>query len=778
MTSYQNYPLLITRGVHVFPLCFSVLDVGRSFSINAVNLALTSFDGYILVISQTDIRADDKLLDNIYNCGTICHVESFKNDEDGKYILRLLGVSRMKIVSSTYDAEKDIYYATAKVEKSILFQDIDEEKRLLTNLISIVVRSSGQFNIPKPVTYRLQKGMSAEELTDQIANSLKIDVATKQLLLEEKSVKERVLHLTSLLNDISKKPNFEKELDQKVMDRAEENQKEYFLREKLRTIQSELDELNGIDNEGDSLLKRLEKGAYPDNIKEKITKEIKKFNQMPAGSLEASMERTYLDWLLDLPWITKTEDNNSIENARKVLDEDHYGLQKVKDRILEYLAVKTMTNSLKSPILCLYGPPGVGKTSLAKSVARALGRKFVKASLGGTSDESEIRGHRRTYVASMPGKIIKGIKNAGVCNPVFLLDEIDKLTANTHGDPASALLEVLDPEQNALFQDNYIEETFDLSNVLFICTANYLENIPPALRDRLELIELNTYTEEEKMHIAKEHLIDIEIKANGLKNSQIHFEDDAIRLIINSYTREAGVRELQRKIATCCRKAIMELLTKERKRKVNVSKNKVKEFLGVEMFENTEKNKKPAVGVVTGLAYTQFGGDILSIEVTQFEGKGGLVLTGNLGDIMKESATIALDYVKSNAERYKIPADFFMTHDIHVHVPEGAVPKDGPSAGVAITCAIVSSVKNIPCLTSVAMTGEVNLRGQSMPIGGLKEKSLAALRSGIKTILIPEENKKTIQELPQEVKDGLIIKPISFVDQALKEVLESHDFLE
>lgn len=780
MNTYKNYPLLITRGVHVFPKCVASIDVGRPFSLLAISNALSSFNGYIVVVSQIELNAENDLLGTIYQEGTLCHIDSTK-DNNGILKIRLTGEKHVKLLNQRIEGSLDstFYYVTDADEvESIQFKDVQQEKSVITQLADALLETPLETSIPRPVIYRMQKGISAEELSNQLSNYLPFEVEMRQALLEETSIENRLCNIIAFLNTKKLINKYENEINQKVHDRAEDSQKEYFLREKLKAIQSELDEMSGEESDEETILNKIENGLYPDYVKEKIRKELKKQKQMPAGSLESSMAKTYIDWLVNLPWLNKTEDNNSLENAKKVLDEDHYGLEKVKERILEYLAVKSMTNSLKAPILCLYGPPGVGKTSLAKSVARALERKFVKASLGGTSDETEIRGHRRTYVASMPGKIIKGIKNAGVCNPVFLLDEIDKLTSNIHGDPASALLEVLDPEQNSVFQDNYLEETYDLSNVLFICTANYLENIPYALRDRLELIELNSYTEIEKVQIAKEHLIKNECVNNGLKEKQISFSDDAISYIINYYTREAGVRELQRKIATCCRKAIVELLTNKRKRKINVNKNKVKEYLGTEIFEYSSKNRKSAIGVITGLAYTQYGGDILPIEVNYFEGKGNLILTGNLGNVMKESASIALDYVKANANRYKISSNFFLQNDIHIHVPEGAVPKDGPSAGVAITCAIVSAVKQIPCKANVGMTGEVNLRGQSTAIGGLKEKSLAALRSGLKTILIPKENERNLNDLPHEVKDGLNILPITCVDEALKEVLEQNDFLE
>nr|MCR4562527.1 endopeptidase La [Bacilli bacterium] len=497
------------------------------------------------------------------------------------------------------------------------------------------------------------------------------------------------------------------------------------------------------------------------------------YEMMPESSLEASLIMNYVQTLMNVPWYQTTEDNDDLENVKKILDEDHYGLKKVKERIIEYLAVKRSTGNLKAPILCFYGPPGCGKTSLGKSIARALGRKFFKASLGGVSDESEIRGHRRTYVGSMPGRIIQGMTRSGTVNPVFLLDEIDKVGgASYHGDPSSALLEVLDPEQNFAFNDNFIEEPYDLSNVLFIATANYLENVPAPLLDRLELIEVPSYTELEKIQIAENFLVKKQREANGLKEGDVHFTTASIKEMIESYTREAGVRSLERLIAKCCRKAVVEILSNpEIAKPVVVDVKEVEKYLGIPLFEDTKKEKKPQVGVVTGLAYTQFGGDILPIEVNYFPGKGGLILTGKLGDVMKESCTIALDYVRANAEKYGIDSTIFEKNDIHIHVPEGAVPKDGPSAGVAITCAIISCLTKTPIDNNVAMTGEVTLRGNALPIGGLREKSLAALRSGIKTIIVPIDNKKDVSELPDEVKNDLKIVYMEKVDDAVEVAL-------
>ena len=502
-------------------------------------------------------------------------------------------------------------------------------------------------------------------------------------------------------------------------------------------------------------------------MKKKAIEELKRYEMMPAASSEANVVRGYLDWLLDTPWYQETTDNQDLKVVEERLNEDHYGLEKVKERLLEYLAVKQMTNSLKAPIICLVGPPGVGKTSLAKSVARALDRQFVKASLGGVKDESEIRGHRRTYLGSMPGRIIQSMKKAGVINPVFLLDEIDKMASDYRGDPASAMLEVLDPEQNAFFSDNYLEEPYDLSNVLFIATANTLDGVPAPLLDRLEIIELSSYTEQEKVVIAREHLYPKELVAHGLKPEQLQIDDDTILYIVRHHTREAGVRQLERLIAQICRKAVVKIL-KEKVESVTVTIENLEEFLGKDRFEYTQKLPEPQVGVVTGMAYTQYGGDILPIEVTNFEGTRKLIITGQLGDVMKESASIALDYVKSNANRFGIDAKAFEKQDVHIHVPEGAIKKDGPSAGVTLTTAIYSAFTNKPVRSDVAMTGEITLRGKVLPIGGLKEKSISAHRSGIRTIIIPEENKKDVEEIPEQVRKELTIVPASHIDTVLE----------
>ena len=547
-------------------------------------------------------------------------------------------------------------------------------------------------------------------------------------------------------------------------------QKEYYLREKLKAIKEELGDTPNGEDEVERFRKMIKDNPYPQNVKDKLTEELARYEMMPSTSPEANVVRTYLDWMTKLPWFEMTEDNQDITKVERILDEDHFGLKKPKERIVEQLAVKQMTQSLKAPIICLVGPPGVGKTSISKSIARALDRKFVKISLGGVTDESEIRGHRRTYLGSMPGRIIQGMKKAGVMNPVFLLDEIDKMASDYKGDPTSAMLEVLDPEQNSMFSDNYIEEPYDLSQVLFIATANDLGGIPGPLRDRLEIIELSSYTEQEKQMIAKDHLIKKELKNHGLTDEQLTITDEAIMYMIRHYTREAGVRQLERLIAAICRKSVLKILKKTTD-SVKVEVEDLEELLGKAPFDHTKKQPKPQVGVVTGLAWTQFGGDILPIEVNHFKGSGKFIVTGQLGDVMKESASIALDYLKAHADKYSLKDIDFDKQDIHIHVPEGAVKKDGPSAGVTLTTAIYSAFTQKPVRDDVAMTGEVTLTGNVLPIGGLKEKSISAHRSGIHTIIIPKDNAKDIDDIPESVRKDLTIITADHIDTVLENAL-------
>ena len=760
-------PLLPTRSFVLFPSTIQPIEAGREFSINAIRAAHAQADSLIFVACQKNPNDENITQDSIYQYGTLCRIVSII--EKGDLVrVRVDVVERVHIDKLTYDKDNSYYVAegtvskvpeVSELENDSIIRAIVEKLNNLPNVLSLLNKST--LNM-------VNKTKDAASLCYLLAANLQGSTEEKESILECDNVNSLMEKIVLLLSGEQTKAQIEENIANSVRESSEKQQKEYFLREKLKAIKKELGENTDGDNSPESILDKIEKNPYPENIKKKVKSELNKFDMMPQGSLEAALIQSYLDVLLSIPWWEKTEDDEDLKHVEKILDEDHYGLEIPKKRIIEYLAIKKLTGNLKSPILCFYGPPGTGKTSLGKSIARALGRKFFKASLGGISDEAEIRGHRRTYVGSLPGRIIQGMRKAGVTNPVFLLDEVDKLASSYKGDPASALLEVLDPEQNIQFNDNYVEEPYDLSDVLFICTANYLENIPGPLRDRLELIQLSSYTEIEKMHIVKEHLIRKQIALNGLKDEQVEFEDDAIRFIIRSYTRESGVRELERKIASCLRKIAVNFVKNPKLGKTVVNVDKVREFLGVPIFEDSHKEKEPQVGVVTGLAYTEYGGDILPIEVNYFKGKGSLILTGHLGDVMKESASIALSYVKSNAEEYGIDPDLFANSDIHIHVPEGAVPKDGPSAGVAMTCAIISCLSKKAVSPDVAMTGEVTLRGQALPIGGLREKSLAALRCGIKAIIVPKENKKDVEELPQEVKDSLKIEFMTSVEEAVK----------
>ena len=761
-------PLLPTRSFVLFPSTIQPIEAGRSFSINAIHAAHLQADSLLFVACQKNPNDDTIDFDSIYHVGTLCRIVSIV--EKGDLVrVRVDVVERIVLNDISYDQTNGYYVANGTIDNVPMMDEITNDSIIraivdklnnLPNVLSLLNKST---------LNQVNKVKDAASLCYILASNLQCSTEEKQAILECNNVNELMEKILLLISGEQTKAQIDENIANSVRESTEKSQKEYFLREKLKAIKKELGETTDSANSPESILEKLEKNPYPENIKKKVKSELSKFDMMPQGSLEGALIQSYLDVLMNIPWWEKTEDDEDLKHVEAILDEDHYGLENPKKRIVEYLAIKKLTGNLKSPILCFYGPPGTGKTSLGKSIARALGRKFFKCSLGGISDEAEIRGHRRTYVGALPGRIIQGMRKAGVTNPVFLLDEVDKLASSYKGDPASALLEVLDPEQNNQFNDNYVEEPYDLSDVLFICTANYLENIPGPLRDRLELIQLSSYTEIEKMHIAKEHLVAKQIALNGLKPEQVVFEDDALRFIIRSYTREAGVRELERKIASCLRKVAVNFVKNPDCGLTTINVDKVREYLGVPIFEDTQKEKEPQVGVVTGLAYTEYGGDILPIEVNYFKGKGALILTGHLGDVMKESASIALDYVKSNAEAFQVDPELFVNSDIHIHVPEGAVPKDGPSAGVAMTCAIISCLSHRAVSPDVAMTGEVTLRGQALPIGGLREKSLAALRSGIKKIVVPKDNKKDVDELPKEVKDTLQIVFMSSVEDAVKE---------
>ena len=763
MANIIECPIICTRGAIIFPGQDMSLDVGRRASVDVVNFSL-NMNLDVILVSQKNIDIDEPKKNDLYEIGTICHIRASRKRDDHLKVV-FVGEDRCRLIE-IYEID-GIKYASVEVLSDVVEDDLALEvlKTKVKKEYSLFEQKNGRAPLRAPENMSNQY---ISELVDGFAQANIFNSGEKQKFLEEYHLEKRLEMFLTYISLEKKKEEIEKEINLRVKDSVESSQKDYYLRERIKAIKEELGDGQGADVE--KLKEEFSKDRYPENIKAKANEEIRRLDMTSTASGEYGMIRTYLDWLISIPWTEKSVDETDLTKVKEVLDEDHYGLEKIKTRILEYLAVKELSHSLKSPIICLVGPPGVGKTSLAKSIARALNRNFVKMSLGGVRDEAEIRGHRRTYLGSYPGRIIQGMKKAGTTNPVFLIDEIDKMGADYKGDPSSAMLEVLDPEQNSMFQDHYLEETYDLSDVMFIATANYLENIPGPLLDRLEIINLSSYTEIEKLNICKDHLIPKVLKKDGLKPSQFSISDEMITHVIRHYTRESGVRELERMMETLARKVTLEIYTKS-KRSIKVTKKLVQEWLGHEKFEYGTKEKKNQVGVVTGLAYTAFGGDILQIEVNYFEGKGKLIITGQLGDVMKESAEIALDYVKSNAKKFGIDVKFFETHDIHIHVPEGAVPKDGPSAGVTLTTAFVSALTNKAVDANCAMTGEVTLRGNVLPIGGLREKSIAANRSGIKKIFIPKGNVKDIDELPDIVKENITFMPVDKVDTILKEAI-------
>ena len=763
----MGVPVVCTRGVIIFPNQELVIDVGRKKSVNALLEAQEKFDSHVFLVAQKEMALEDPKMEDLYTMGTLCTIEHVRH-MDGYKRVKFKGLERARLDQFTYTDKMAYATITPVVD---IHQDEMEEMALVRKIAKQLEENEMVVQmIPKDAIAKLAQGISAPQLADQLAQVFPFTVEVKQSLLEALEVNERMMLILQEMEKEKTLSEVENAINEKVKTRVEENQREYYLREKLRAIKEELGDVSERGSDTDEYRRMISENPYPDYVKEKALDELSRYEMLPAASGESGVVKSYLDWLLKTPWWQESEDNTDLNLAQQILDEDHFGLEKPKERIMEYLAVKTMTNSLKAPIICLVGPPGVGKTSLAKSVARALNRNFVKMSLGGVRDEAEIRGHRRTYLGSLPGRIIQGMKKAKTINPVFLIDEIDKMASDYKGDPSSAMLEVLDPEQNAIFSDNYLEEPYDLSKVLFIATANYIDDIPAALKDRLEIIQLDSYTELEKVEIAKRHLITKQMEQNGLKASQLKFSEDVLLYMIQYYTRESGVRQLERLIGKICRKAVLAIL-KDGKKNISVTKKLVREYLGKEIFEYGKREKKDQIGTVTGLAYTSFGGDVLQVEVNHFEGKGKLIITGQLGDVMKESASIAYDYVKANAKKYKIDSSVFENQDIHIHVPEGAVPKDGPSAGVTLTTAIVSSLSNIAVHKEVAMTGEVTLRGNVLPIGGLKEKSMAAHRCGISKIIMPKGNVKDLDDIPAAVKESITFVPVEHVSQVLNEAL-------
>ncbi|MFC5558182.1 endopeptidase La [Ureibacillus thermophilus] len=760
----KNVPLLPLRGLLVFPSMVLHIDVGRKRSVAALEHAMVN-DNKIFLTAQKDMRVEMPEKEDLYMIGTYVSVKQMLKLPNGTLRILVEGICRGKIIK--YQENDDFTTVDIELHEDSKEKDVETEAlmRTVMNYFEKYAKASN-----KITAETIQAVMDIEEpgrLADIIASHLPFKIAEKQEVLSMFNIKKRLDHLMIRLHDEQEVLNLEKKISTKVKQAMERTQKEYYLREQMKAIQAELGDREGKSGEIADLKKRIEEAGMPESTQKAALKELDRYEKLPAASAESGVIRNYIEWLVTIPWKEKTEDRLDIRVAEEILDRDHDGLEKVKERILEYLSVRQLKNSLRGPILCLVGPPGVGKTSLARSIAESLNRKFVRISLGGVRDESEIRGHRRTYVGAMPGRIIQGMKKAGTINPVFLLDEIDKMSNDFRGDPSAAMLEVLDPEQNHTFSDHYIEEPYDLSQVMFIATANDLSTIPGPLLDRMEVISISGYTEMEKLQIAKNHLIPKQLEENGLKKSQIVFKEEAIVDLIRYYTREAGVRGLQRQIAAVCRKVAKVIVSGERKR-VTVNSKTLIEMLGKHKYRYGQAELEDQIGVATGLAYTTVGGDTLQIEVSLTPGKGKLLLTGKLGDVMKESAQTALSYVRSLSERLNLDADYFEQHDIHIHVPEGAVPKDGPSAGITIATALVSAISNKPIKKEVGMTGEITLRGRVLPIGGLKEKSLGAHRAGLTTIIIPQDNERDIDDIPETVREQLTFKPVKTAEEVLK----------
>lgn len=758
-----DLPLIPLRGLTVFPNTTVNFDVGRKKSVAAVTDAVKNRNGKIILCRQINTDESNPKPDGIYTVGVLARVVQVISN--GGETLRIIvdGIKKVKVTGyvdnpdffvASYEPMKELHARTveAKAYRRKCMSVVEEHYFVGERATKDVYNILNETEEPVAFLYRAAHLM---------------DISDRQGFLEIDDVIDKYELLLDFLEDELEIAKVEKKINRKVRESIDKGQKEYYLREQIKAIQEELG-----DEDDDDLLLKADKLPIPEESKKKLKKDIERNAKMPTSSPDYAISRNYFDFVFDLPWGIESEDNNDIENARKILDEDHYGLEKIKERILEFLAVRQLTDEKREPIICLVGPPGVGKTSIVKSIARALNRKYVRMSLGGIRDEAEIRGHRKTYVGAMPGRIISNIRIAGTMNPVFLLDEIDKLASDFKGDPSSALLEVLDPEQNNAFRDNYLEIPFDLSKVIFITTANNPDAIPAPLYDRMEIIEMSGYTPEEKLQIAKKHLVGKQLKAHGISEDRLSFTDDGIEKIIYSYTRESGVRGLEKEIANVMRKVAVKIVSGEAQDKIVVTKDNVKEFLGVEKYLENEKPEHSEVGAATGLAWTAVGGEILTIEVSIVSGKGEILLTGHLGDVMKESARTAISYIHAHADDYDIPERAFKDKDIHIHVPEGAIPKDGPSAGITIATAVFSALTGKGVKNDVAMTGEITLRGKVLPIGGLKEKSLAAMRAGIKKVLIPVDNMKDLADIPESVKNGVKFIPVENVSEVFKIAIE------
>ena len=763
-----EYPALPLRDVVVYPHMVIPLFVGREKSIQALDKAMGG-NKQILLVAQKSAADDEPHEEDIYTVGTLSNILQLLKLPDGTIKVLVEGSSRAKI--NTFKENEGCFTATAHLMESTYKdeRELDVMSRSALNQFDQYIKLNKK--VPPEVVSSLTSIDDASRLADTIAAHMAIKIDEKQHVLELIDISERLEYLISLMESEIDLLQVEKRIRGRVKSQMEKSQREYYLNEQMKAIQKELGEMEEVPNEIEDLTQKIEKAGMPKEVKEKANTELNKLKMMSPMSAEATVVRNYVDWLVGVPWKKRSKVSRDIEKAETILEEDHYGLEKVKDRILEYLAVQNRVRKMKGPILCLVGPPGVGKTSLGRSIARATNRKFVRMSLGGVRDEAEIRGHRRTYIGSMPGKIIQSMAKVGKKNPLFLLDEIDKMAMDFRGDPASALLEVLDPEQNHTFNDHYLEVDYDLSEVMFVTTANSL-NIPAPLLDRMEVIRISGYTEDEKVKIATKYLIPKQLKENGLKSEEISISEATIRDIIRYYTREAGVRNLEREIANICRKVVKQILLKPKDGRVTITPSRLEKLIGVKRFRFGRAEEEDRIGQVTGLAWTEVGGDLLTIEAAVVTGKGKATHTGQLGDVMKESIEAAMTVVRSRSELLGIDSDFYKDHDFHIHVPEGATPKDGPSAGVAMCTALVSALTGIPVRSNVAMTGEITLRGEVLPIGGLKEKLLAALRGGIEIVLIPSENERELVEIPKNIKQNLEIKPVRWIDEVLEVALQ------
>lgn len=765
-------PLLALRGIIVFPGMTVNLDVGRDKSINAVNAAM-QLDKKILLVTQRDAETADPKLEELYNYGVVAEIKQLLKLPSGAIRILIQGLERAELTSLIDAPFKDTYLEGFAMPVASIEPEENSETEAMRR---VLLQSFEKWLVTgKKVTTEVMLNFknitTAGEIADIIAGYLTISIDEKEELLELADVKERMHKLHTFLCKELEIAELEKNITQEVRKQIEKNQREYYLREQIKVINKELGEGDERQAEVDEYKKQMEGRDLPPEVADKINKELDRLYKMPPMMAESGVIRNYVETLLALPWGIYGKDNFDLKHAEKVLNKDHYGLEKVKERILEYLAVRALTKSGKGPILCLVGPPGVGKTSLAQSVARAIDRKFTRMSLGGVHDEAEIRGHRRTYIGAMPGRIIHGMQTCGVMNPVFLLDEVDKMSSDFRGDPASALLEVLDPEQNNTFSDHYVEIPFDLSQVFWIVTANTVETIPPALLDRMEVVQLSSYTEDEKVKIAELHLLPKERQNNGLTAKTLSITEDALRMIIRGYTREAGVRNLERKIAAVCRKTALRIVNGEAKSAKVTAKN-LHKYLGKVIYLEDDVSLEAAAGICTGLAWTRVGGELLKVEVVACKGKGHLALTGQLGDVMKESAQAGYTYIRSRADELGLAKDFYETTDIHIHLPEGAIPKDGPSAGITMATAMISALTSRKVKKNLAMTGEITLSGRVLPVGGIKEKFLAAHRYGVKTIIMPAKNEQDLEELPANVRAKMHFIPVKHMDEVLKIALE------